>query len=81
MLVLDLPTGDSFPWFKLLAEYALYPGHFLISAIMFGKLYNSSYYYAALLNIAFYLLVTLATGAIWKRAQRANDPERTLKQS
>lgn len=64
MLLLDFPTGDSFPWFKRLAEILLTPGHFVISAIMFGKLYNSSFYYSAFLNIAFYTLLAIAFAAI-----------------
>jgi hypothetical protein len=64
MLLLDFPTGDSFPWFKRLAEILLTPGHFVMSAIMFGKLYNSSYYYSAILNIAFYTVLALVFGAL-----------------
>ena len=71
MLLLDLPTGDSFPWFKQLAEYALVPGHFAISAIMFGKLYNSSYYFSALLNIAFYAILPLLLSILWRRAKKS----------
>ena len=67
MLLLDFPTGDSFPWFKRLAELLLTPGHFIISAILFGKMYNSSYYYSAILNIAFYTLLALAFGAVRRK--------------
>lgn len=75
MLLLDLPTGDSFPWFKALAEYILLPGHFLISAIVFGRLYSSSYYYAALLNIAFYTLVAFSAPAVWKKLRTPDPPQ------
>jgi hypothetical protein len=67
MVLLDFPTGDSFPWFKRLAEILLTPGHFIISAVMFGKLYNSSFYYAAFLNIVFYTLLALVFGALRRK--------------
>jgi hypothetical protein len=67
MLLLDFPTGDSFPWFKRLAEILLTPGHFVMSAIMLGKLYNSSYYYSAFLNIAFYTVLAFIFAALRRK--------------
>lgn len=67
MVLLDFPTGDSFPWLKQLAEILLTPGHFIISAIMFGKLYNSSFYYAAFFNVAFYTLLALIFAALRRK--------------
>lgn len=77
MLLLDFPTGDSFPWFKRFAEILLTPGHFIISAIVFGKLYNSSYYYSAILNIAFYTVVAVAFGAVRRKFSSARDSAAT----
>lgn len=76
MLLLDLPTGASFPWFKQLAEYFLAPGRLVISAIMYGKLYGSSYYYAAFVNIAFYTMLALIGRKLWNRfSARAGKPQ------
>ena len=72
MLLLDLPTGDSFPWFKQLAEYFVAPGRLVISAIMYGKLYGSSYYYAAFLNIAFYTVIAFIAAKLWRRFSRGS---------